>query len=152
MKNLYKYIFLVPILMVLMACPENYIWESFTFYNNSTFDVYYYLGVAPKEIGGSLYPDTTLMLLNGADGPLEKGEHASYIAKKSPHTDTLSLFIFDADVIDQYSWDIIKEEYKILKRYDLSSQDFKRLKYIITYPPTEEMKDVKMYPPYKEEE
>ena len=44
----------------------------------------------------------------------------------------------------------IRIGYKILQRYDLTGKDF--AKYKISYPPTEEMKDIKMYPPYKKEE
>ncbi|GHT77113.1 hypothetical protein FACS189413_19790 [Bacteroidia bacterium] len=69
--------------------------------------------------------------------------------------DTFSLFLFDTDTLACYSWSEIKTEYKILQRYDLSSGDIKKLldeydRVIIPYPPTEAIKDMKMYPPYGE--
>lgn len=63
--------------------------------------------------------------------------------------DTLSIYIFNADTLNVYDWSKIKEGYKILKRYDLSLNDLKKLNWTIYYPPTEEMKNIHMYPPYK---
>ena len=37
--------------------------------------------------------------------------------------------------------------YKVLQRYDISPENIKSLKYNISYPPTEAMKNIKMYPP-----
>ncbi len=60
--------------------------------------------------------------------------------------DTVSLFIFDKNVIDNYQWDYIVNNYCILQRYDLSKEDLVRLNYQITYPPTKEMMDIHMFP------
>jgi hypothetical protein len=124
--------------------------ESFRFYNNSSHDVYAYLGEAPRKSGGSLYPDTMVMEVN-AGILFESGAKRTYSYRKNPSTDTLCFFIFDADTINQYSWDEIKSGYKILQRYDLVVTDeaMHKLKFIITYPPTEEMKYINMFPPYQ---
>lgn len=63
-------------------------------------------------------------------------------------SDTLNLFIFCYDTLVKYDWDVIRSKYKILKRYDLSLEDLKRLNWIVTYPPTEAMKNIKQFPPY----
>ncbi len=51
-----------------------------------------------------------------------------------------------------YDWDALKADtlnnYKVTQRYDLSLSDLDRLGWTITYPPTEAMKDVKMWPTY----
>jgi hypothetical protein len=47
--------------------------------------------------------------------------------------DTMSVFIFHADTLEKYSWEVIRDEYKILKRYDLSLRDLKNMNYTITY-------------------
>lgn len=60
--------------------------------------------------------------------------------------DTLSIFFFHSDTLEAYSWEVIREEYKILKRYDLSLEDLQRLDFKVTYPPGPEMEGVKMYP------
>jgi hypothetical protein len=57
--------------------------------------------------------------------------------------DTLLIYVFDAEAIEKPS-----AEYKILSRYDLSLKDLQQLGWRLTYPPTEAMKHMKMYPPY----
>lgn len=64
--------------------------------------------------------------------------------------ENLTIFIFDQNVLDNYSWDAIQENNMYLKRYECSYQEFHNLNWEISYPPTEEMKNVKMYPPYGE--
>ncbi len=63
-------------------------------------------------------------------------------------SDTLMIYVFDGELIENISWDIISSEYKVLRRYDVSLEDLQRLNWTITYPPTEAMRDVKMFPPY----
>ncbi len=62
--------------------------------------------------------------------------------------DTLSIFIFHTDTLNKYSWEEVRNGYKILKRYDLSLQDIERLNYNVPYPPSPEMAKMKMYPKY----
>jgi len=62
--------------------------------------------------------------------------------------DTVFVYIFDAAIIENTSWDIVARDYLVLKRYDLTLEDLQRLDWRVTYPPTEAMKDVKQYPPY----
>ena len=65
-----------------------------------------------------------------------------------PPKDTISIFILSKDTVDRYSWDKIRIGYNVLKRYDLSLDDLEMLSWSIYYPPTEAMKDMKMYPHY----
>ena len=67
--------------------------------------------------------------------------------------DTVSLFVYDADSIDYYSWDTVVKYYKILQRYDLSMSDLEELgksrkSSLLFFPPTEAMKHIHMWPPY----
>jgi len=62
----------------------------------------------------------------------------------------MSIYLFDAETVDNIPWETIREEYKVLKRYDLNLEDIQFLDYEISYPPTEQMKDMRMYPPYEE--
>ncbi len=147
MKQL-RFISLLSIFPILVACLVMDYDQSFRFTNNSDSDVYIYLGVVDRSLGGTLYPDTAVSEIR-AGVLFKRGEsrHYSYSsAKEDIWVDTLSLFIFDADVFDTYSWEEIKNDYKVLKRYDLSPQDLRQLNYIIHYLPTEEMKNIKMYP------
>jgi hypothetical protein len=124
--------------------------SSFTFYNNSSHDVYVHLGLVPRKLGGSLYPDTTFTDIK-VGVRIKSGTKYVYDYNKVSGADTLCFFIFDADTFNQYSWDEIMSEYKILQRYDLgvTIEAMRKLKFTITYPPTEEMKDINMFPPYR---
>ena len=66
-------------------------------------------------------------------------------------SDTVYVYVFDAAVVDTTPWEIVAKDYLVLKRYDLSLEDLQRLDWQVTYPPTEQMKDVKQYPPYESE-
>ena len=59
----------------------------------------------------------------------------------------LSVFIFHNDTIDKYTWEEVREDYMVLKRYDLSLKDFQNLDFTVTYPPDEAMKNIEQYPP-----
>ena len=65
--------------------------------------------------------------------------------------DTLSVYIFDAEIVEKNSWEIVVKNNLFLKRYDLTLKDLQRLDWKITYPPTEAMKDIEQYPPYGSE-
>jgi hypothetical protein len=145
-------IYFIPILllMTLTGCPMGDECDVITVYNNSKVDILYYIATGG---GGTVFPDTILSLENYCS-EIESNKFRSIEYTplsdiyKSGKTDTLCLFILDADTVKRYTWEEIRSEYKILCRYDLSLKDFKRLKYHIYYPPTEAMKDMKMYPPY----
>jgi hypothetical protein len=67
--------------------------------------------------------------------------------------DTLSVYFLSSDTLSKYSWEDVQQKYKILQRYDLSAEDIQILYGKndvpeIPYPPTEAMKEMKMYPPY----
>lgn len=49
-------------------------------------------------------------------------------------SDTLSIFIFNADTISYNDWQEVRSGYKILKRYDISFDDLSNNKWTITYP------------------
>lgn len=91
---------------------------------------------------GTMYPDTTLpssnhYIING----IKEGKRYYYdssieweaIFDELPR-DTLSVFIFHTDTLNKYPWEKVRDEYMILKRYDLGLDDLKRQDYTITYP------------------
>jgi len=144
-----KSIVILFVLLTLVACPMDYD-QSFRFSNNSDVDVYIYLGVANRDMGGSLFPDTAVSRLR-VGTPFKQGETRTYSyssAKENIWLDTFCLFIFDADIFNMYEWEDIRNDYKILQRYDMSFEDIKMLQRKISYPPDERMKDIKMFPPY----
>lgn len=49
-------------------------------------------------------------------------------------SDTIMFFVFDANVIENTNWEVVKNNYMILKRYDFSLNDLKNRNFVITYP------------------
>ena len=49
-------------------------------------------------------------------------------------SDTLSIYLFDADTVNICGWEEVAKDYKILKRYDLSVDDLVRMNWTVTYP------------------
>ena len=88
-----------------------------------------------------VYPDTLLPAAKPYYGASRPNSYA-YIDSKSDWPDvfarlpkdTLSIFILSSDTVNTFNWDIIRSQYKILKRYDLSLQDLKNSNFTITYP------------------
>lgn len=73
--------------------------------------------------------------------PIRWVERMSYL-----QLDTLSIYFFHPDTLSLYDWDVIRNDYKVLKRYDLSIEDLNSLNFTVPYPPTAEMEGMKQYP------
>jgi len=160
MKKIYLTIVGVVILFMLCTCKLTD--KSYTVFidNKSEFVISSYLALG--GVGATAYPDTTLLFEKKWIGHETEPSGRAFRALptftyKEWFTrflqDTLSIFIFNQEVLNNYPWEQVQQDYNILQRYDLSLEDFMRLsdKYgvpIITYPPTKAMKDMKMYPPY----
>ncbi len=84
------------------------------------------------------YPDTSLaeskpllqMIRPESHTKLESKEKWEDVLPK----DTIIVFILSKDTIDAYSWEKIRSEYNILKRYDFSISDLENQNWTITYP------------------
>lgn len=63
--------------------------------------------------------------------------------------DTVSFFMFDSKVVENNTWEEVVQNYMVLQRYDFSKEDLARLNCQIFYPPTEEMSEIHMFPPYE---
>ena len=75
----------------------------------------------------------------------------SYFEHGTIPSDTLMIFVFDAEVVKNIPWIEVYKNYHVLKRYDLSLSDLHLLNWRISYPPTELMQTIKQYPPYESE-
>ena len=118
-----------------------------------------------KEIAclvGSSYPDTRLpsAIPNPeyclTENIVEKSEFMSGRAynysdalKLYTQQGILSVYIFSQKDVDENGWEDVLTNNRYLVRYDLSAKDLDRLSGTIYFPPTEEMKDVKMSPAYQ---
>ena len=129
-----------------------------------------------EEYPYKMYPDTTMAYAWWfLEGPVPPGGchefenglvNDIYLFRES---DTLSLYIFDSYYLNSEvwvpgedgghfespAWDDAILNYKIMARYDLSHEDMNHLRdddglVRVHYPPTPEMKDIKMYPGYEQ--
>lgn len=62
--------------------------------------------------------------------------------------EVLIVFVYNADSLAAYGWDYVKNNYMVSQRYDLTLNDLYRLDWQLAFPPTPEMRDIKMWPPY----
>jgi len=149
MKKSVVFIFLS---FMLSSCilEETY---KFNIRNDSNKELYFYRAYANSI---NVYPDTLLFEQFALThiNPLSTFHLGGFqkIDEKINEipSDTLSIYFFDNDTLENFSWETICDEYKVLKRYDLSLKDIQLLDYEIPYPPTSTMKDMRMYPPYKD--
>ena len=159
-------LFLIIIFCVLLfqACPMDHGTIFLSLENNSNDTLAVYIA------DGSLtaYPDT-LLPNNHNDvrlGGVPKGNMTfdiySYKSggsqEKFVKKNTISIFILDCNNamnVKGLNWDYIWQEMnygkRFLWRYDLSFNDIERLNFLLSYPPDERMKDMKMWPPYGSE-
>lgn len=140
-------VLVLGVILSFTACDE---FVEFIVINNSEQKVVKYSAME--------YPDTLLLVdepyLGNAISPSGRG-HISYMAPRYRNVysqtkrDTLSFFILSPDTIAKYGWADVRENYRILKRYDLSFSDVESLDFTIYYPPTNAMRYMKMYPPFE---
>lgn len=148
-----------PLLFILLsasACASIFSIYAFSVKNNSSSDVYFICPSYPPRMQYCIYPDTTVRFtINGLHRICVNSSFTKYTSCKIIEdwfsyfpNDTVSLFFFDPEVVASNSWETVVDEYLVLQRYDLSIEDFRKLDGRIPYPPTPEMKDMHMFPPY----
>jgi hypothetical protein len=112
---------------------------------------------------GVLFPDTLLPATRtfevipvrpGGRFVLQNSINWERVISQLPK-DTLSVFFFHTDTLNKYAWEEIRDRYMILRRYDLSLDDFRKLQNRfgipeIPFPPDERMRDMRMFPPFGE--
>lgn len=98
--------------------------------NNSTDIIQYYASYA--------YPDTAIAHEKPILNTVHPSECSSWESDKDFKdiipSDTISVYIFSKDTVDKYSWDKIRSDYNILKRYDLSLKDLETQNWTVSYP------------------
>ena len=162
MKKMMKFFLLILYVTNLYKC-ENIPHKRYALYlmNNTEHSIGFYFALGGNY--GILYPDKLLPTTNhyiikeikhGSRYIYYSGIKWDEVLSMLPN-DTMSVFIFHTDTLNKYAWEDVRDRYMILKRYDFSFEDMKRLhnKYgtpEIPYPPDERMKDMKMLPPYGE--
>ncbi len=112
-------------------------------FKNETADTLY-------VVGSTFYPDTSIYA--GIPNPVLDPNFTRVLPNESNSralwdrdclelsfkdlipSDTMMVYVFDAHVIETTAWDSVKVNYLVLKRYDLSLDDLKRMNWTITYP------------------
>jgi hypothetical protein len=104
-----------------------------------------------SKYNGNPYSNWNKALPNGENntGLFNMSNGRSYCYENTLN-DTLHIFIFEDNVLATYTWQEVVDNYMVLQRYDLNLTDLQQLNWQISYPPSEAMKDIKMYPPYGE--
>lgn len=138
MKTIKNLAFVLIALLLSTSCDTNnsYFDNRLKVINNSDKTIY--------AVSYQSYPDTTLGKISVAEKSSNKARPNGIItlgrggtwetAFKEDIHQKLIVFIFDAAVVDNTPWDTIRNNYLILKRYELTLQDLEKVDWRITYP------------------
>lgn len=154
MKRIIISILLLHFIFIGAICYNHNGYRTISLENDYNDSIYVTTAFAFK----SNYPDTILPVQKPSISFVPPGFKRVFInafpSKRTKEAfdqlprDTLSIYLFDAATYLNNDWDEVRTEYKVLKRYDLSLEDLNKLNWVIIYPPSEAMKDMKQFPPY----
>lgn len=137
-------LFLIAFVFLSNKCEKENCHPTITFHNTSSKAVYI--------MDDSNYPDTLYFQTYAG---LVHNSHTNKVLSNSLNTaalrvtpscwedvikgdqvpsDTIMIFVFDAEHIENLPWSEITNNYMVLKRYELSLEDLVNLNWIITYP------------------
>jgi len=112
--------------------------HAITVINNSSEDVYVHRADLNAE---KQYPDTSLPASKPALLKMPANKRGYFDSKttwkenlSSLPSDTLSVYFIDGSTFENEEWEVIKGNYLIIKRYDLSIEDLEKSNFIISYP------------------
>lgn len=139
--------FLCP-LLILVSCIERTADYYLTLHNNSRICVTYAFGRnypndSSRTIYSTIKPNEYVVETNGIE---KKASWRAFFEGKYGHR-YLSIFFINSEIKDKFSHNYNKTS---VIRYDLTLEDLEYLDWSVTYPPTQEMKDVHMNPPYSD--
>ena len=134
MKKILQILSTILLLIVFCACPDKERLDTITIENQSNDTIVNWFSF--------MYPDTTINLRYGFEDKISYD--ISTIAPKNESkvgndlgsflgTKKLIIFIFSKKVIDTTPWDSVRNNYLILKRYDLDLKTLDSLNWRITY-------------------
>jgi hypothetical protein len=133
------FILLLAVIVALPGCLPHYV--LFSVNNQSSKQIYYSYATSYPDTSiniGYIKPGSTATpsVLLGPGQQFTMSAPSSlddYFASLIP-SDTLLVFIYDAKVVMTTPWDSIVNNYIILKRYELSIDNIKKMKNVIVYP------------------
>lgn len=129
--------------------------QYYGFNNNADYGISLYsLVISPNYTNPVIYPDTTLPYqeprwIIDINPMNEMGIYEGHSSMQEYYadynTDTMSLFVISTYTLKKDGWDFVRDSYDILQRYDIGVNEFN---HTLSFPPSEEMRDIKMWPPY----
>lgn len=132
MKKLMPFFLLLISGLILTGCPEDG-GEVLTFINQSNQDLFIY--DRPHKTEKSLQSDTLLPLhklgrtvLRYTDKP-SKQNVADLYFEDSVYG--ISVFVMSLDTVRKYPWDVIRDKYMVLKRYDIRRSEEEKMSSLI---------------------
>ena len=130
MKQLYTCLFLIVIVSSCLPTDKRYsIWIN----NNLDEEVYFVV----SNYSDTLLPQTNkyVNLINANDRmSIDSDQPWEEVFSINYPKDTLQVFYFNVDTINEYNWDIIRDEYKIISRRVYSKEYLINNNWTITYP------------------
>jgi hypothetical protein len=122
-------------------CLEDIMEKWYTISVNNSSHKKIYISAGYSRYGMPEYPDTLLPTIEPDLYTVDHGEQNKLRSSFEWETviekmelDTLSIYFFNADTIENYSWDEIVNGYKIIERRDFSIDDLKQINWSVTYP------------------
>lgn len=156
MKNIKLIILLIVTFVPLCACPTLHDESSdIIVLNNSERQI----GFQPYLLTASISDQDTLLRCGGSVFRIRPD--TLYRLSAGVNTDWgiemqrylyLQILIIDSENYDKHigdPCDTIHKYVPVLQRYQITLENLQKLNWTITYPPTQAMKDIKMYTPYE---
>lgn len=147
----YIFIFILLASMVCTSCryldyDENSPYRI-GFYNTTETDLYVdwsteYPDTAITDMRALLMPDICKVKAYAFNNDALDLYSLFFKGKKALPSDTLMVYVFNASKLNKQ--DVPPEE-ALIARYDLSQEDLKKVNWILTYPPNDAMKGIKMW-------
>ncbi|MBO1734974.1 MAG: hypothetical protein DBY16_01625 [Coprobacter sp.] len=152
-------IFIITLSILLSGCPkyENNVncHYSFDLINNSNKSFYITLGTPAyhNSFKSALANKTNCWVDKNMRKPdlLFMTDCWESTFEQKHGLDTLIFYLIETDILEGRTEEEIKNNDLILQRYYFSFEDIKNLNFKITYPPSPDMKNIKMEPLYKVE-
>lgn len=90
----------------------------------------------------NLFPDTSLLAEKPINMPIIPAFSENYIDFKVKYekvfeaipSGKLSIYLFSKDTLNKHTWEQIRQDYKVLKRYDLTYDELKQMNWTVSYP------------------
>ena len=140
LAHLIKVIYSLILLLVCTGCPlaMDYVLRL-DIVNNADYPIGYYIACGGRY--GTFYPDSLPETNDYVVYDIREVYRPGFMARcrdwdkffENLSYDTLSVFIFHTDTLNKYSWEEVRDGYKILKRYDLGKDDLENMHQLV-YP------------------